>query len=106
MDDRLFQIILLLIPVLGAIITGYIVPLIKSNISANQLDEIIKWIGKAVAAAEVLFNVPKSGEQKREYVIDFIDKMFNAKKEVITKDQIRILLEAAVKQMNDNAQTK
>ena len=106
MDDRLFQIILLLIPVLGAIITGYIVPLIKSNISANQLDEIVKWIGKAVAAAEVLFDVPKSGEQKREYVIDFIDKMFNAKKEVITKDQIRILLEAAVKQMNDNAQTK
>lgn len=106
MDDRLFQIILLLVPVLGAIITGYIVPLIKSNISANQLDEIIRWIGKAVAAAEVLFNVPKSGEEKREYVINFIDKMFNAKKEVITKDQIRILLEAAVKQMNDNTQTK
>lgn len=106
MDDRLFQIILLLVPVLGAIITGYIVPLIKSNISANQLDEIIKWIGKAVAAAEVLFNVPKSGEQKREYVINFIDKIFNVKKEVITKDQIRVLLEAAVKQMNDNTQTK
>lgn len=105
MDDRLFQIILLLVPVLGAIITGYIIPLIKSNISANQLDEIIRWIGKAVAAAEVLFNVPKSGEEKREYVINFIDKMFNAKKEVITKDQIRILLEAAVKQMNDNTQT-
>lgn len=105
MDDRLFQIILLLIPVLGAIITGYVVPLIKTNISANQLDEIIKWIGKAVAAAEVLFDIPKSGEQKREYVIDFIDKMFNSKKEVITKDQIRILLEAAVKQMNDNTQT-
>ena len=106
MDDRLFQIILLLIPVLGAIITGYIIPLIKSNISANQLDEIIRWIGKAVAAAEVLFSVPKSGEQKREYVINFIDKMFNVKKEVITKDQIRVLLEAAVKQMNDNTQTK
>lgn len=105
MDDRLFQIILLLVPVLGAIITGYIIPLIKSNISANQLDEIIRWIGKAVAAAEVLFNVPKSGEQKREYVINFIDKMFNVKKEVITKDQIRVLLEAAVKQMNDNTQT-
>ena len=105
MDDRLFQIILLLIPVLGAIIARYIVPLIKTNISANQLDEIIKWIGKAVAAAEVLFDIPKSGEQKREYVINFIDKMFNVKKEVITKDQIRVLLEAAVKQMNDNTQT-
>ena len=30
MDDRLFQIILLFIPILGVIITGYVVPLIKS----------------------------------------------------------------------------
>lgn len=101
MDDRLFQIILLFIPILGVIITGYVVPLIKSKISVNQLDEIIQWIGKAVAAAEVLFDMPKSGEQKREYVIDFINKMFNSKKQIITKDQIRILLEAAVKSMND-----
>lgn len=102
MSDQLFRIIMLLIPVLGAIVTGFIVPYLKSKISATQLDEIIKWVGKAVAAAEVLFDVPKSGEQKREYVIDIIDKMFNSKKEVITKNQIRILLEAAVKSMKDN----
>ncbi len=102
MSDQLFRIIMLLIPVLGAIVTGFIVPYLKSKISATQLDEIIKWVGKAVAAAEVLFDVPKSGEQKREYVIDIIDKMFNSKKELITKDQIRILLEAAVKSMKDN----
>lgn len=61
---------------------------------------------KAVEAAEVLFDAPKSGEEKREYVIKFIDKMFNSKKEVITEEQIRILLEAAWKQMQDNTQTK
>ena len=46
------------------------------------MEAIIKWVTKAVEAAEVLFDAPKSGEEKREYVIKFIDKMFNSKKEV------------------------
>lgn len=101
MSNELFNVIMLIIPVLCAIITGFAVPYIKSKISATQLDEIIKWVDKAVACAEIMFDVPKSGTEKREYVIDFIDKMFNSKNQVITKDQIRVLLEAAVKSMND-----
>lgn len=103
MSDKLFNVIMLIIPVLGVIITSFVVPYIKSKISATQLDEIIKWVGKAVACAEVIFDTPKSGDEKREYVVSFINKMFNSKKQVITTDQIRVLLEAAVKTMNDTA---
>lgn len=99
MNEQVFNIVLLLIPVIGAIITGILIPYVKTKISVTQMDEIIKWVTKAVQAAEVLFDTPKSGEDKRQYVINFIDKMFNSKKEVITKDQIRVLLEAAWKQM-------
>ncbi len=99
MNEQVFNIILLLIPVIGAIITGILIPYIKTKISVTQMDEIIKWVTKAVQAAEVLFDAPKSGEEKREYVINFIDKMFNSKNEIITKEQIRILLESAWKQM-------
>ncbi len=99
MNDSFFKFIMALIPVFGAVITGFVVPYIKTKISATQMDEIVKWVGNAVHAAEVLFDAPKSGEEKREYVINFIDKMFNSKKEVITKDQIRILLEASWKEM-------
>lgn len=101
MEEKLFNILFLCIPVIGAIITVFVIPYIKACISSTQLEEIIKWTTKAVQAAEVLFNVPKSGEEKREYVINFIDKMFNSKKEIITKDQIRILLEAAWKEMTE-----
>lgn len=101
MNEQVFNIVILLIPVIGAIITGILVPYVKTKISVTQMEEIIKWVTKAVQAAEVLFDAPKSGEEKREYVINFIDKMFNSKKEVITKDQIRILLEAAWKQMKE-----
>nr|DAN13823.1 MAG TPA: holin [Caudoviricetes sp.] len=106
MSDNMFKFIMTLVPVFGAIVTYFVIPYIKSKVSQTQMEEIIKWVTKAVEAAEVLFDVPKSGEEKREYVIKFIDKMFNSKKEVITEEQIRILLEAAWKQMQDNTQTK
>ena len=99
MSEQIFNIVLLLIPVIGTVITGILIPYIKTKISATQMEEIIKWVTKAVEAAEVLFDAPKSGEEKREYVIDFIDRMFNSKKEIITQDQIRILLESAWRQM-------
>lgn len=106
MSDNMFKFIMTLVPVFGAIITYFVIPYIKSKVSQTQMEEIIKWVTKAVEAAEVLFDVPKSSEEKREYVIKLIDKMFNSKKEVITEEQIRILLEAAWKQMQDNTQTK
>lgn len=99
MSDNIFKIIYLLIPVMCAVVTGFIIPYIKTKITEAQMIEITNWVIKAVEAAEVLFNVPKSGEEKREYVINFIDKMFNKKKEIITKDQIRVLLEAAWREM-------
>ena len=100
MNELLFHIILFLIPVIGAAITGILIPYVKTKVSAAQMEEITKWVTKAVQAAEILFDAPKSGGEKRDYVINFIDKTFNSRKEIITKDQIRILLEAAWKQMH------
>ncbi|MBD5551980.1 MAG: phage holin [Lachnospiraceae bacterium] len=102
MSDNLFKVILACIPVIGAVITGFVIPYIKTRVSATQMDEISKWVVKAVQAAEVLFDVPGSGKEKREYVIDFINEMFNSKKEIISEKQIRVLLEAAWKQMTES----
>ena len=99
MNENLFDIIMALIPVCGLIITGFVIPYLKISIGDKQLLYISQWVKKAVEAAEVLFDAPKSGEEKRQYVIDFIDKMFNSKKVIITKDQIRMLLESAWKEM-------
>ena len=99
MNENLFDIIMALIPVCGLIITGFVIPYLKVSIGDKQLLYISQWVKKAVEAAEVLFDAPKSGEEKRQYVIDFIDKMFNSKKVIITKDQIRMLLESAWKEM-------
>lgn len=99
MNETLFDIVILCIPVIGTIITGFLIPYLQTRISDAQMEVISKWVKKAVQAAEVLFYSPDTGEEKRDYVISFIDQMFNRKKEVITRDQIRVLLEAAWKEM-------
>lgn len=99
MNETLFNIVILCIPVIGTIITGFFIPYLQTRISDAQMEVISKWVKKAVQAAEVLFHSPDTGEEKRDYVISFIDQMFNRKKEVITRDQIRVLLEAAWKEM-------
>mgnify|MGYP002715399804 CR=1 FL=1 len=99
MNNTIFNFIITLIPVISIIITGFFIPYIKAKMTGQQLETINQWITYAVNAAEVLFQEAGSGTAKREYVISFIDNMFNRNKEIITREQIRILLEAAWKEM-------
>lgn len=99
MDDRLLQIILMLIPILGAIITSFVVPFIKEKIGTEQLVKYEYWSTFAVKAAEMMWTESGCGADKKQYVVDFLNKMFNSKKTVITEQQIEILIESAVKQM-------
>lgn len=99
MDEKIFDLILLLIPIVGTILTTYIIPLIKEWIGNEKLAKYEEWTSMAVRAAELLFNESGMGEKKKEYVVEFLTDMFNKKKVVITEQQIEILIEAAVKQM-------
>ena len=99
MDDRLFQIILAVIPVLCTILTVYIIPLIKEKIGNENLVKYEYWVNIAVKAAELIWVEAGHGADKKQYVVDFMNKMFNSKKTVITEEQLNALIEASVKQM-------
>ena len=99
MDDRLFQIILAVIPVLCTVLTVYIIPLIKEKIGNENLVKYEYWVNIAVKAAELIWVEAGHGADKKQYVIDFMNKMFNSKKTVITEEQLNALIEASVKQM-------
>ena len=99
MDERLFQIILALIPIIGAIITGFVIPFIKEKIGAEKLAKYKHWANLAVRAAEMLWTESGKGSDKKQYVVDFLNKMFNKNKVVITEQQIEVLVESAVKEM-------
>lgn len=102
MNENIFNVIVLLIPVFGAIITGFVVPYLKAKIGNEKLITIAKWVAYAVKAAEMIFTAEKAGVDKKKYVIDFIKKLFNKKKTVITDEQLDVLIEATVAEMNKN----
>lgn len=100
MNDTIFKLLSTLIPILATIITSFIIPYIKARIKAENLDELVKWIKYGVQAAEMIFNGKQSGATKKEYVIHFITDFLNKKQFVITRKQLEILIESAVKELN------
>lgn len=102
MNEQLFQIILALIPIIGTILTAYIIPFIKEKIDNEKLVKYEEWVDMAVRAAEILFIGSGKGADKKAYVVKFLTDMFNQNKVVITEEQMNILIEAAVQQMNEN----
>ena len=95
MDLKIFNIILALIPVIGAIITAFIIPYIKEKIGTEKLAKYEYWAEKAVKAAEMLFDATQ-GTDKKAYAVEMLNTIFNSKKTVITAEQINALIEASV----------
>lgn len=102
MDERLFQVILTLIPVLGAIVTYFIVPFLKAKIGNEKFNQYKEWAILGVKAAEMIWVETGHGADKKAYVVDFLNKLFNKNKVVITEEQINVLIEAAVQELNNN----
>lgn len=102
MNENLFKIIIALIPIIGTIITGFVVPLLIAKLGNEKLATISTWTTYAVKCAEMIFIGEKQGEEKKQYVFDFLMDMFNKKKIVITKEQLNVLIEAAVKELKAN----
>lgn len=102
MDEKLFNVIIALIPVVCAIITYYFVPYIKTVIGTEKLNQYREWTESAVKCAEMIFNEKGMGKDKKQFVVEFLTEKFNKKKTVITEEQLNILIEAAVQELNKN----
>lgn len=102
MDEKIFKVIMTLIPVLGAIVTYFIVPFIKSNMDLTKLNQYKEWVSLAVKTAEMLWTETGHGEDKKAYVVKTLNNMLNAKKTVVTQEQLNLLIEAAVLELNKN----
>ena len=99
MSENLFEVLLTLIPVLGAVLTYFIVPFLKARIETAKLEQYRQWADLAVKAAEMIWTETGHGPDKKRYVVQFLDKLLNGKKTVVTEEQLQVLIEAAVTQM-------
>ncbi len=90
-----------IIALIGAIITYYVIPVLKGKISANTWNEIIKWVKIAVAAAEQMKEAGLLDYDKKNYVIKFL----KSKGYKINDDDLNAAIEAAVYELNSNKLT-
>jgi len=76
----------------GVLITSLLIPWIRSKTTAEQQEEIKQWVKIAVAAAEQIFVGQGRGEEKKQWVLEFLSK-YNLK---VDLDAIDAMIEAAV----------
>lgn len=100
MDTKVFMTIALsIISIAGAVITAYVIPWIKSNISSSDMDRIVYWVTFAVRCADQLFT-KEEWEQKKKYVYSYVVDMVRKKKITLTEQDINILIEAMVNEIH------
>ena len=68
------EIILAVLALMGAVVTGIVIPLIKSKLSTAQLEKLDYWMRVLIAAAETQITGEKMGEQKKAWVLDQLER--------------------------------
>ena len=71
MTIDLTQIILAIITMIGALITRYLIPWIKSKLTDHQYDALTALVRVGVFAAEQLFT-SEQWKEKKQYVVDLL----------------------------------
>lgn len=66
------EILLGVLAVLSALVTGVLVPWIRTKTTAAQQTELKAWVRIAVAAAEQLYSGGGRGEEKKQYVVSWL----------------------------------
>ena len=94
------ELIQALITLVSVIITGFIVPILRQKLSAEKRAKLLEYVRIGVTAAEQLYG-SKAGQQKMEYVVDFLLK----KGVVFDLDEVETMIESEVYKLTQAAQT-
>ena len=95
----LTQIMVILVTLVSAVMTGILFPLIRSKVSAAQWELIKEFAIAGVQAAEIIFNAQGKGEEKLEWVTEYIEKQCKAHGIEIDMDTVRVAIENAWKDL-------
>lgn len=86
----------LVIKLIVAIIIAFVIPLIKSKTNASQLAIAKIMVKAAVEAAEQIFGEGGTGEQKKAYVLNYLNDLGIK----LDADSLEVMIEAAVLEMD------
>lgn len=94
----LTPIITAVLTLIFSLITAFLIPYIKTKVSAEQFATIKLWVQVAVQAAEMLYVGSSRGEEKKKYVIEFL----NSKGFTLNAEEIENLIESAVLELKQS----
>lgn len=100
MNELTYKILYVVIVVIMAIITRYLVPFLKSLYAADEYKGLVDIVNTAVKAAEQTITGEGKGAIKKEEVMTFVTRWLNEKGIKIELSQVDALIEAAVFEMN------
>lgn len=80
----------------ATVVSVFLIPWIKSKATAQQRSELVAWAKIGVAAAEQIYVGQGRGDEKKQYVLEFLkSKGFD-----LNEESVNNAIEAAVKQLN------
>lgn len=101
MNETLFEIFTYLFYILIAIVFRYLIPYVKLRLEDSKYVNVLDMIEKGINAAESIYKgMSGSGEQKKEFVMEFVMKYVEKHKIDISEDQVEILLEAIFNELD------
>ena len=84
------------IALIGAGVSVFLIPWLKSQTTEAQRKELTAWVKIGVAAAEQIYVGQGRGDEKKQYVLEFLkSKGFD-----LNEESVNNAIEAAVKQLN------
>lgn len=80
----------------SALITWRVIPWFKEKAGRERVERLLKITGIAVRAAEEMFRENKSGAEKLDYVLKYLQQ----RGFTLSADELRATVEAAVYELN------
>lgn len=93
MDEKLFDIIYLVVILIAAIITRYLVPVLKAKVEDTKFLELKSFIRKAIAWAETVISGSGMGTDKFNLVLEKVVAWINDRGIKLSEEQAKILIQ-------------
>lgn len=95
----LTQIVVAILTLVFSLVSAFLIPYIKTKTTEEQFNTIKLWVKVAVQAAEMLYVGSGRGEEKKAYVVEFL----NSKGFTLNTEEIDNLIESAVLELKQSA---
>ena len=106
MNDVTFNILKIVVSVVFAIVSAFVIPLLKEKLQDMRYTRLLEIVEVGVRAAEQTIKGSGQGALKKDEVINFVTAWMLSHGIMITEDQLDQLIEAAVYAMNNKEEKR